>query len=527
MGKSFNTDGCCDPALHYMVDLTERLRDVKAMVDAGKYFSVNRARQYGKATMLAALAEKLASDYEVISIDFQTMSSSSFESEQVFVAAFSDELLDLIPKFPDDTKEQLTAFAEKTARTMSLQSLFRTLKSWCQKSEKKIVLIIDEADTASNNQVFVDFLAQLRACYLRRGKSPAFQSVILAGVYDIRNIRQKLRPDEAPRQNSPWNIAADFDVSLSFSPEDIAGMLTQYEDDHHTGMDIAGISGLLYDYTSGYPFLVSRLCKLMDEKIHGTESFEDEKAIWIKSGVLEAVKLLLSEKNALFESLIGKLNDYPALRDMVCLLLFQEQTILYNADDPATDMLLMFGFIKTEHGTVRIANRIFETRLYNYFLTLPEVQNGEMYRLALRNQQTFIRNGELDMERVLEKFVEHFDEIYGDQGQTFYEEDGRRYFMLYLKPIINGTGNYYVEARTRNQERTDLIIDFQGTQFVLEMKVWRGNAYHERGEEQLIEYLDHYHLKKGYMLSFNFNKKKEIGVKEIRIKDKILIEATV
>lgn len=99
--------------------------------------------------------------------------------------------------------------------------------------------------------------------------------------------------------------------------------------------------------------------------------------------------------------------------------------------------------------------------------------------------------------------------------------------MLYLKPIINGVGNYYVEARTRNQERTDLIIDYRGVQYIIEMKVWRGNAYHECGEEQLISYLDHYHLKKGYMLSFNFNEKKEVGVKKHKIGDRILIEAVV
>ena len=48
-----------------------------------------------------------------------------------------------------------------------------------------------------------------------------------------------------------------------------------------------------------------------------------------------------------------------------------------------------------------------------------------------------------------------------------------------------------------------------------------------RGEEQLVRYLDDYHINKGYMLSFNFNKRKEIGVKEIRVRDKILIEAVV
>ena len=43
----------------------------------------------------------------------------------------------------------------------------------------------------------------------------------------------------------------------------------------------------------------------------------------------------------------------------------------------------------------------------------------------------------------------------------------------------------------------------------------------------MAEYLEYYHLNKGYMLSFNFNKKKQAGVKEIRIGNKVLIEAVV
>lgn len=48
--------------------------------------------------------------------------------------------------------------------------------------------------------------------------------------------------------------------------------------------------------------------------------------------------------------------------------------------------------------------------------------------------------------------------------------------MLFLKPIINGAGNYYVEAQTRNQERTDLIIDYYGVQHVVELKVFAPGA---------------------------------------------------
>lgn len=527
MAKIFNVNGACRPNRHYMINLENRLEAIKAMIDAGEYFAINKARQYGKTTTLRALADYLREKYAVVSLDFQRISSLAFESEPSFVAAFSEELLYSVKKFPLEVKKQLNAFVNRTARINSLQSLFKVLNLWCGQSEKPVVLIIDEVDTATNNQVFLDFLAQLRAAYLDRDERPTFQSVILAGVYDIRNIRRKIRPNEDHRQNSPWNIAADFDVEMSFSAADIFGMLQQYESDHSTGMDLMEISELLYDYTSGYPFLVSRLCKLMDEKLPDTEKFEDKKAVWTKAGVLEAVKILLSEKNTLFESLIGKLHDYPEIKDMIYLLLFQGQVIAYNADDLATDTLLMFGLAKVEQETLQIANRIFETRLYNYFLTLPEVQNGDMYKLALRNKNQFIQSGQLDMEKLLAKFVVHFDDVYGDQNDKFVEEDGRRYFMLYLKPILNGAGNYYVESRTRNQERTDLIIDYLGAQFIIEMKVWHGNAYNERGEEQLAGYLDHYHLKRGYMLSFNFNKKKQIGVKEIKLGDRILIEAVV
>ncbi|MFI3212323.1 MAG: GxxExxY protein [Eubacteriales bacterium] len=131
------------------------------------------------------------------------------------------------------------------------------------------------------------------------------------------------------------------------------------------------------------------------------------------------------------------------------------------------------------------------------------------------------------MTRILEKFVQHFDDIYGNQSIAFKEEEGRKYFLLYLKPIINGVGIYYIEAQTRDMRRTDIIIDYLGKQYIIEMKIWHGEEYNTRGEQQLTEYLDYYHLEKGYMLSFNFNENKEVGVKSIEIAGKILIEAVV
>lgn len=487
MAKIFNVNGVCTPAKHYMVDLQTRLEEIKMMVDAGSYFTIHKARQYGKTTILRALADYLRQEYTVVSLDFQRMSSMDFAGEPAFVRGLAREIGRVvrdIEEVPGDFKAKLGEIAGSKDRDTRMAELFDWFGEWCAQSRKPVVLIIDEVDTAADTQAFLDFLAQLRAGYLDRDMTPAFQSVILASLYDIRNIQRNIRPDEEHKANSPWNIAADFLVDMSFSVQDIAGMLKEYEAGYHTGMDMEQLSQLLYDYTSGYPYLVSRLCKFMDERVPGEEGFPDRGAAWTKEGFLEALKILLNETNPLYQSLKRKLMDYPELREICYEILFAGKPIPYVSMNDYIEVAAMFGFIKNVNGTVAIANRIFETVLYNWFLS-EEYVNSKIY------------------------------------------DAGRRYFMLFLKPIINGVGNCYVEAETRGRERMDLVIDYRGEQFVVELKVWRGNAYNERGEMQLTDYLDHFHLKKGYMLSFNFNKRKKIGVREIVLGDKILIEAIV
>lgn len=529
MAKVFNVNGACKADRHYMVNLTPRLNAIKRMIDAGEYFSINRARQYGKTTTLRALADYLKKEYVVISLDFQRMSSSDFHSESSFTSGLSREISNKIRRrndVPDEIKRSIEHFADDTVPNMKMAKLFDCFSQWCEVSSRPVVLIIDEVDTASNNQVFLDFLAQLRAAYIDSDETPTFQSVILSGVYDIRNIKRKIRSDEEHKMNSPWNIAADFEVDMSFSAEDIGGMLEQYEADCHTGMNVREMSTLLYDYTSGYPFLVSRLCKLIDETIIGIADIGDKKAAWTKNGFLEALKILLNETNPLYQSLKGKLEDYPELKTVLYDLLFTGKPVPYTAMNDYIGVASMFGFIKNINGMTVISNRIFETVLYNWFMS-EEYVNSKLYAAGLQGKNQFVVDGHLNVRRILEKFVESFDYLYGDQDDTFLEDAGRRYFMLFLKPIINGTGNCYVESETRNHERMDLVIDYYGEQFIIEMKVWRGDAYNKRGEKQLADYLDYYGLKKGYMLSFNFNKKKEIGVKDIVLGDRLLVEAVV
>jgi len=152
--------------------------------------------------------------------------------------------------------------------------------------------------------------------------------------------------------NSPWNIAAEFSVDMSFTVEDIASMLEEYRGEHECTISVNGIAEVIYEYTSGYPYLVSKICKLIDERCNRN---------WTRQGVAEAVKILLKEANTLFDDLRKKIMDYPELRDMLYAILFRGESYPYNPDNFAMDIGMMFGFIKEK--VIDILNKIKERNI--------------------------------------------------------------------------------------------------------------------------------------------------------------------
>lgn len=513
-----------------MVDLADRVEKIGKLVDEGRYFTISRARQYGKTTTLNALETALSSQYDVVSLDFQDITSADFENEHEFVRGLAQMICDArdsmnIP-LPGRFLEQFRDLWENS-RKAKLSDLFRIFDQWCRENEKRIVLMIDEIDTATGKQVFLDFLGKLRSNYLKREKNlqfMTFQSVILAGVADIRQLESMNRSDDMRRFNSPWNIAADFDIDMGLSESGIRVMLEEYESDHGTRMDLAAIAKSVWDYTSGYPFLVSRICQLVDEVVSEKFGLKDA---WTIRGVDEAAKQLLDENNTLFQSLTRNLNNYPKLKAAIRSILMEGTRLTWNPDQEDLAQMKMYGHIRNDGNTVVVANRIFETRLYNFFLSDDELKSNVFCREGAMSRNVCVSDGKLNMPLVLERFVQTYHQVCGPLEERFREQDGRELFLLFLKPVINGAGNYYIEAQTRNQTRTDVIVDYQGQKYVIELKIWRGERYNAEGEKQICEYLEYWNLNTGYMLSFNFNQKKKIGVQLAHVGGKLIYEAVV
>ena len=58
-----------------------------------------------------------------------------------------------------------------------------------------------------------------------------------------------------------------------------------------------------------------------------------------------------------------------------------------------------------------MALEVFEA-IYKAFFTTSAMQNHAMYRAGENEKPEFIKNGRLDMELVLRKFVEHYTFVY-------------------------------------------------------------------------------------------------------------------
>lgn len=201
-------------------------------------------------------------------------------------------------------------------------------------------------------------------------------------------------------------------------------MLDEYENDHHTGMNTKQIAQEIYDYTSGYPFLVSRICQIIDTEFP---------AEWSILGVSEALKHILLEKNTLFDSLMGKVYDNEPLSELLQRILFGGERILYNQYSILSIDGEMYGFVTNKTGALTISNRIFEVMLYNYLLNLKEVKDSPISRLGSNSKELIIENGHLNMEKLLERYITVFDDIYEGKAEAFDEEDGRKRFLVFIR----------------------------------------------------------------------------------------------
>jgi len=208
----------------------------------------------------------------------------------------------------------------------------------------------------------------------------------------------------------------------------------------------------------------------------------------------------------LFDDLSHNIENNKDLFDLLYDLIVRGEEITYNNLNSAMNLGLTFGILQNIDNTLAISNKIFETAICDYFISLSYTSRRREKAKVIKSD--IIESGKFNMELCIEKFMQHYYELYNKKDHSFLERECRLLFLTYLKPLINGAGFYHIESETRNSMRTDLIIDYGNQQFIVELKLWHGEQKHEKAHEQLIKYLDSKNKSEGYLLTFDFRKRR-------------------
>lgn len=513
MNRRFNVTGTCIPEKHFMADTSGKLDRIICLIEQDSYFTINRARQYGKTTTLMLLWKRLKEQYIVINTSFEGMGDEAFQTEDAFVRR-------LCARFARGLS--LSGYQREPGRIWStllpeenLDTLKERILTFCGQTDREVILFLDEVDRSSGSQIFLNFLGMLRELYLERAMGVvSFKSIVLAGVHDIKNLKIKLRPDQETKYNSPWNVAVDFLVDMSLSVPEIASMLQEYRAERGAFFETEPVAEEIYKYTSGYPFLVSLICLWMDERLPEKAQSPGN---WTQEDVRTAVREILKSTNTLFDDVVKNIENNKNFRYLVERILLEGGQIPYKVSNPEINLGVTFGIIAEENGICKISNIIFESYIYDHLIAGKLL---ERQVLTTPRNQFVTEAGTLDMNLVLEKFQDLMKSEYRKSSEAFVEKQGRLLFLAFLKPIINGTGHYVVEPETRDSTRMDVVVFYGKREYILELKIWHGPKEFSQGVEQLSKYMDSRGQTEGWLLTFCFNegkgKKTEEYTKEIK-----------
>jgi hypothetical protein len=492
--KDFNTTGTCIPSIHYMVYPLDRLMNIKALVDKNKYIIINRPRQFGKTTTLALLQDILAPDYAVLKLSIEGVEEGRFS--EAFCATVTAEIEDLLQYgktgLSDEAKTAFLSCIAKKNNKPELLDLTKAFEACCRASEKRVVLIIDEIDHGCDEWILFSFLAALRNDYLNI-KDRAFYSVILCGVSDIRNLRAKVQPDAESSgvSKTPWNIAVSYTDDMSFSQKEIATMISEYMADCKLSFDVGLMSGLISEFTSGYPILVSTICSIIHKNATGSMGFHDA---WSRKGFMLALHELIHDDTVMiFQALKSQLEYSKELVTLLRRIVFFADRMDYRLGSPF-EQAKLHGFVKVEKdNTLSISNRIFESWLFTHL----DIEEASFARFA--SNYKWSTEQALNMELILERFSEQCNLVRTG-------EDNRKLislFLSFLKPIINRSAFCHIESQTKDGKTLDIVIDNLERQEIMELKICLDERYRMEGLEQLAEFLDKFGCDHGYILVFS------------------------
>ncbi len=499
--RFFNTAGPVKPELHYCLPPLERfsLSEVLSLIDQMKYFVLHAPRQTGKTSALLELMDYLNQEgtYKAVYLNVEAGQTARENVNEGIRAVLSHMGLRARQHVNDPFPEQI--WHDVLMKNGGNDALHYVISLWAEKSDKPLVLLIDEIDSLIGDTL-ISVLRQLRSGYDKRPSSFP-QSIILCGVRDVRDYRIHSDKEKAViTGGSAFNIKAESLRMGNFTKQEV--MSLYYCHTEKTGQKFSDNAlDTAWEYTEGQPWLVNALgyeaCFKMKENT--------DRSMMVTSEMIhQAAEAIILRRETHLDQLADKLKE-ERVRKVIAPVLAGEEG-LKDAGDDDIWYVRDLGLIRIE-GNVRIANRIYQEvipRALTYTTQIGITHETLWY---------VKKDGSLDMDKLLAAFQDffrkHFDEWSKDM--QYKEASAQLLMQAFLARIVNAGGQIYREYGL-GRKRTDLLIIWRYgekvQEVVIELKIRYGTTEKtvKEGLPQIFEYMDKCGADQGHLVIFDRRK---------------------
>jgi AAA-like domain len=467
--RYFNTSGPNIPSQHYTLPRTELVAEGVVKVAQERYFTIWAPRQTGKSTYFRLLADRLKElDYYVIHVNVEGHINSTEEYLCHYISKEINKDYDL------------------NFKAQNLNILLEKISDF----PKKTVFIVDEIEQV-NPEMFNQFLHTIRAYYHNRQKHN-LKSVVLVGVANITGVIQ----DNA----SPFNIADNFDIPY-FTEEEVLELYGQHEAESEQVFEEKTKKQIHY-ITAGQPGLVNGFALQLTKK-------------YAKKSLIDYNDYLAVEDWYLYEAIDKNIsnivNKAKNEQKLIENLLFNESEKRFDINNQAHRYLHVNGLIRRDsNGNVAFWVPLYKKCLQSHFYP---AMNGEaeIIKKQIDFDDYYSPENGLNIDKIIRDYQTYAKRrgfryfiSYNEKG----EEKGLREaalvysFKTYIQSFLNiAEGKSYLEPHI-DLGRSDLIVNIQNQEFVIEAKLFSDMTKFKKGKKQLAYYVERLGLKEGIYLVF-------------------------
>ena len=389
----------------------------------------------------------------------------------------------------------------------SMGKFFRKLENLLER--QRLVMIIDEFD-AIPPTALRGFLHTLRNIYLS-GRERCPYSV---GIVGVKNITQ-LNYD---RSISPFNIQDEFKLP-NFTLDQVQELLSQYTDE--VGQPFyPEVIAAIHKQTAGQPVLVNRFAQILTEEMDIPKSEPITMDHFSKAHIK-----LLRERNTNIAHLTTNIRKDRRFEAFLMKITSYDEGVAFNLDNELISELATYGVIaEGDDGMCEIINPIYQYRILQTFK--PAVNGLEQDYLPQDNRTEFhdylTSDGHIQMEALLDNFRDFIARVgfkILEVPDTPKEYVGQHLLFAYLSQFVQIIGgNMYLEVQT-GRGRMDILILHNNRKYIVETKIWGGEARYQAGKAQLAAYVKSEKAVAGYYVVFDHRKAPEPNVETETLED--------